>query len=147
VGLLVDRWKRSGPREVERHPVFGAGAREADPFEGLDDLETERADLGVEAVVAVECVGGPHRVLVAADAHGGVGIDDAKVRIHPESGHQEGVAGATVGVEVAAVIGVAIGTDHVGHRQRGLVQRVLVEGMRHGSDSGSCGGDDESGRS
>ena len=62
----------------------------------------------------------------------GVGVDHAEVRVEAEAGEEERVAGAAVGVEVVPVVGVAVGADHVGHRQRGLVDRVLVERVEHG---------------
>ena len=50
----------------------------------------------------------------------------------PEPGDEEQVAGAVVGVEVAAVVRVAVAGRDVLHRQRRLVDRVLVERDRHG---------------
>ena len=64
---------------------------------------------------------------------------EVRVLAHPE--HAEQLVGGAVGVEVGAVVEVAVAGDDVAHRHRRLVDRVLVEGrQRHGRLSGLGGG-------
>jgi hypothetical protein len=70
------------------------------------------------------------RVPVAL-AHGRVGVDHAEVRVDAEPGDEDQLVRARVGVEIAAVVEIAVAGRHVGERQRRLVDRVLVERDRH----------------
>jgi hypothetical protein len=112
--------------------VVVALAHEPHRLERLDHLEAQRPHCGGHPVVAVEGVGGSDGELTLADAHRRVAVDDAEVGIHPDTGQQERFRAAPVGVEVEAVIGVAIRADDVGHRERGLVDRELVKRVGHG---------------
>jgi hypothetical protein len=119
--------------------VVVAVADQAELLEGLHDLEAVGADRLVHAVVA-ERVGGPDHVLAVAATHAGEGVDDAEVGIDAEAGDEEHLAAAVVGVEVAPVVEVAVAAGGVRQRQRGLVQRVLVDGDgRHGDSPGLWG--------
>jgi len=131
---LLDGRERPGPGEVEGDPVVLPLAHHAHPLEGLEDLDAVGADALGHAVVA-QGVRRPHRVLLVAAPHRGIGVDDAEVRVHAHARHQEHLAGSVVGVEVAAVIGVAVARRHVPHRERHLVHGILVE--RHGHVFGS----------
>src|SRR5207253_8361215 len=85
----------------------------------------------VHAVV-VESVGEVHGVLAVTTPNGGVGVLGTQVRVHAEAGHEEDVARAVVGVEVAAVVEVAVAGADVLERQRHLMDGELVEGDGHG---------------
>ncbi len=84
----------------------------------------------LEAAVA-EGIGEVNGALMVAASHERERVGDAKVRIHAEPGDQKEVVGAIVGVEVAAVIRVAVGAGDVCQRQRHLVQRVFVKWDGH----------------
>ena len=119
------------PGQVEADPVLVAIAGQPDSLQRLGYLNAVRADPLVQPVVT-EGVGEPDRPLPVPAPHGRVRVGDTEVGIHAEAGDQEDVARAVMAGEVAAVVEVPVGGSHVLHRQRELVDRVLVHGHGHG---------------
>src|SRR5207302_4928209 len=105
-------------------------ANEPQAAQWLQHLDPVRTHALIETIVA-ERVGAVDRPLAVAATNGDVGVDDSEVRVHAEATDQEDVTRAVVGVEVAAVVEVAVAGTDVLHRQRRLVDRELVEGNWH----------------
>lgn len=143
---LVHRRKRTPPLEIEPDPVVVSVADEPDALQGLDDLHAEGADSGTHRVLVVEGVRRPHGELTVPGADGGVGVDHAEVRVQAESEHHHRVAAAAVGVEVAAVVSVRIRAHHLAHGEWCLMDRELIERVRHRDlhdrAGGACPGSD-----
>ena len=136
VVLFLDGVEQAVPGEVEAEAVLVEVTHQSQLAQRFDDLAAIATDAGLQAIVTVERVAAPHRPLLVTASDGGVGVDRAQVRVDAHAGDQEDVAGAVVGVEVAAVIEVAVRRRHVVERQRRLVDRVLVERVRHVSPVG-----------
>ena len=130
VGRLVDRYERALPRQVEREAQRRVVADQPQAAQRFDDLDAVGADALVEAVIA-EGVGEVDGALLVAASQQSERVGDPEVRIHAEAGDQKQLVGAIVGVEVAAVIGVAVGAGDVRQRQRHLMQRVFVKWDGH----------------
>ena len=95
-------------------------------LERLDHLDAVRADLLLHLVV------GPRarradRPLRVATAHGRVRVDHAEVRVHAEAGDEVRVGLVVDALVDAPVVDVAVAGPDVAHRQRDLVDRILVE--------------------
>ena len=76
-------------------------------LERFHDLDAIRAD-GLVHPVVTEGVGGAHGVLGVPPSHTGEGVDDPEVGVDAESGDEEDLAAAIVGVDVAAVVEVPV---------------------------------------
>jgi hypothetical protein len=110
--------------------AFGLLEDQAELLQRLDDLDPVAADALVEPVV-VEGVAQVHGGLLVAAADQDEGVLGAEVRVVAHARDEEDVAGPVVGVEIAAVVEVAVAAADVGHRLRQLVDRVLVHGREH----------------
>ena len=127
---LLDHRERAIPGEVEPDPVLVAIADQADPLQRLDDLDPVRTHLLLESVGG-HGVGEPDRPLAVPLADGGVRVDDPQVGIEAHAADQKHVAAPVVGVEVAAVVEVAVGGADLRHGPGHLVYRVLVHRRGH----------------
>ena len=100
------------PGEVGGDGVLGGLAHEAQALQRLEHLDPQRADAHVGPVA--ERPGRPHDVLLLAEADGDEGVGRAEVRVlaEPEDGHE--LAAGVEGVEVVAVVEVAVAGRDVG---------------------------------
>ena len=98
----------------------------------FEHLDADRPDGRVHPVIA-ELPGGADDSVLLVVEDDDERVLDAEVRVLTHAGDQEQLVGRPVAVEVIAVVEVAITGDHVTHRQRGLVDGVVVEGRQHGS--------------
>ena len=85
----------------------------------------------VEVHAVVEHPTGAHDPVLLAPAHHGERVLGAEVRVQAEAEHQEQVARAVVGVEVVAVVEVAIAGPDVADGLGHLVDREVVAGREH----------------
>lgn len=78
-----------------------------EPFEPFDDLDTERADLGVHPVGA-QLTGGAHDAVQVRGSRAGEGVGDAQVGVLADADDEQELVGGGVAVEVVAVVEVAV---------------------------------------
>ena len=129
VRLLLDDVEGALPGEVESD-ALGLLQHHAEAAQRLEHLEPVAPDVLLQAL-AVDGVGEVHGGLLVAAAHEDEGVLGAEVRVVAQTGDHEDLAAAVVGVEVAAVVEVAVRGAGPGHRQRHLVDRELVEPTDH----------------
>ena len=91
----------------------------------LTDLDRYRTDLGIEAI-GTQCARSAHAMLHATDDHTERGVDDPDVRIDSHRGGEVGLAFAEVTVEEKAIIEIPIAGEHLLHRLRRLMNRIIV---------------------
>ena len=129
VRLLLDDVEQAFPGEIGCD-AFGFVEDDAQLVQRLDDLDAVTVDVLVEPVL-VDGVGQVHRGL-------GVAAPDEQERVlHPEVGvvadaaDDEDVAGAVVGVEVGAIVEVAVRRTRPRDGLGDLMNRELVERSEH----------------
>ena len=132
---LLHDVEESVPRQVEGDP-FGGFEGEADRVEWVDHLYAVAADVLVEAIL-IDCVGQVDRGLFVAASDHDERILDPEVGVVAQAGHEEDVAGAVVGVEVAPVVEVAVRAARPCNRLGQLMNRILVEWSQHQISSSS----------
>ena len=93
---------------------------------GLIDLDAVRADLLAQLVVGPRARRADRPLLVAAP-HGRVRVHHAEVRVHAHAGDEVRVGFVVDALVDATVVHVAVAARDVTHRQRDLMDRVLVE--------------------
>ena len=125
VRLLLDDVAGALPGQVGGDPL---GLLEDDPdlLERVGDLDAVVADVRVHPVL-VDQVGEVHGGLLAVAGDQEERVLGAEVGVVAQPGDHEDVAGAVVGVEVGAVVEVAVAAVGLRQRQRRLVQRELVQ--------------------
>ncbi len=128
VRQLLDDVERALPGEVEGDPL-GLLHHHPQRAQRLDDLDPVAADALLHPVRSAR-VGGVAEVdsgllVTAPQQH--ERILGAEVRVEAEPGDHEQVAGAVVGIEVAAVVEVAVAAAGPRDGPGQLVDRVLVE--------------------
>src|SRR4051794_28405002 len=104
--LLVDRGKRTRPRQVEPDRPVTRFAHQPYSLQWLDHLDPKGTHRRVQPVVVDLVRATDHPLLVTA-AHSGVRVLHAQVWVVAETGHQERSTVAVVRVEVAPVVEVA----------------------------------------
>ena len=117
---------RSGT-EVEADAVLVGVADEAQLVERLD---RPRCGTGRPAGCILSSGREPDvadRPLPVAAAHGRVRVDHAEVRVHAEPGDEVRVGLVVDALVDAPVVDVAVARPDVAHRQRDLMDRILVE--------------------
>ena len=135
---LGDRSVLGAIREVEAEAVVVGVADDAELVERLDHLDAVRADLLAAACRRAGARRADRPLLVAA-AHGRVRVDDAEVRVHAETGDEVRVGFVVDALVDAPVVDVAVARRDVPHRQRHLMDRILVERieLEHAGSSSS----------
>jgi hypothetical protein len=126
---LLERGVGALEGHVQRQGVLGGLEDEADLLQRLHHLDPQRAGGQVHPVV--ELPAGAHDPVLVAPADDGEGVLGAKVRVEAEPQHEEEVARAVVGVEVVAVVEVAVAGPDVADGFRDLVDREVVAGREH----------------
>ena len=129
VRLFLDDVEQSFPGEIGCD-AFGFVEDQPQFAQRLDDLDAVPVDVLVEPVL-VDGVRNVHRGLriPAPDKH--ERVLDAKVGVVADTADQEDVSGAVVGVEVGAIIEVAVGGPWPRDRLGYLMYRELVERSEH----------------
>ncbi len=137
VRLLLNDREQAFPGEVDGHTL---GLVHDDPYllQRIDHLDAVAVAVLVEPVL-VDRVGHVDRGLrVTPPPHEYVGVlDPPEIGVVADAGDQEDVAGAVVGVEIAAVVEVPVRGVRPGDRQRRLVDGIFVERSEHGGYASS----------
>src|SRR5262249_26967383 len=126
---LEERRDRALPRQVAGDAVLGGLQDHAHLLQAFDDLDVERPDARVHAVV--ELARGPHDPMLVAPADARERVLHAEVRGLPDTHDQHQLVAASVQVEVVAVVEVAVAGPDVADRLRDLVERVVVHRREH----------------
>ena len=129
VRRFLDGREQATPVEVQGD-ALGLLEDDSDLLQRLGDLDPEVADARVETVV-VHRLAEVHGGLLVAAADQDERVLGAEVRVVAGAEDGEEVTRAVVGVEVPAVVEVAVTAADVGHRLRQLVDRVLVQAGDH----------------
>ena len=127
--LLLDDVEQALPGEIGRDAL---GFVEDQPqfAQRLDDLDPVAVDVLVEPVL-VDGVGQVHRGLRIPAPDEDERVLDAEVGVVADAADHEDVSGAVVGVEVGAVVEVAVRRTRPRDRLGKLMYRELVERSEH----------------
>ena len=129
VPLLLDDVEQPVPGEIGCDAI-GFVDHDAKRVQRILDLDPVVQHVLVEPVL-VDRVRQVHRGLLVAAPHQHEGVLDPEVGVVPDAGDEEDVAGAVVGVEVGAVVEVAVRGSRPGDRLRNLVDGEFVHGSEH----------------
>ena len=137
VSLFLHHREQRLPGQVDGD-TLGLLHDDADGLQRVDDVDVIAQDVLVQTVL-VDGVGQMYRRLLITAAYENESVLDAQVGVVADTGDDEDVAAAVVGVEVGPVIEVAVGVARPGDRLGDLVQRVFVKWANHFSSPPSVG--------
>ena len=129
VRLLLDDVEQPFPGEIGCD-AFGFVEDDPQLVQRLDDLDAVAVDVLVEPVL-VDGVGQVYRGLGVAAPDEQERVLDPEVGVVADAADHEDVAGAVVGVEVGAIVEVAVRGTRPRDRLGDLVYRELVERSEH----------------
>jgi hypothetical protein len=120
------------PQDRSRLPIQMAGSTEGQPqfAQRLDDLDPVAVDVLVEPVL-VDGVREVHSGLTIAAPDEDECIFDPQVGVVADAADHKDISGAVVGVEVGAIVEVAVRGTRPRDRLGDLMYRELVERSEH----------------
>jgi hypothetical protein len=133
VPLLLDDVEQPVPSQIGGD-ALGFVEDDAQFVQWLDDLDAVGAHLLVEPVL-IDRAAEVHGRLYVTAAHQQERVLDSEVRVVADPRDEEDVAGTVVGVEVGAIVEVAVARTGPRDRLRDLVDREFVNWSKHQASS------------
>ncbi len=131
VARLVMSRRRGPESQIAGQPLADVVRDETHLLQRLDDLDVQRPDRLLHAVVAEHIRRADHE-LAGALAQRHEAVDDAEMRVDAETGDELAFSVTLIAVQDAAVVHVAVTGGEVRHRQGRLMNREFIQRDDHG---------------